>query len=108
MTYVAEDIVCQAPAGRVVGAPAFREFTRPFSQFVTRSKVVAAFGHDRVAVMVEDTDTVPVQDAPGAECLTVVDGKIARMRLIFNRLPSLLDANVPAVSDPVRVYHDLA
>jgi ketosteroid isomerase-like protein len=34
-----------------------------------------------------DTDTVPVKDAPGAECLTVKDGKITHMRIIFDRLP---------------------
>ncbi len=87
MTYVAEDIVCQAPAGRLVGAQAFREFMGPFAQIVTRSEVVAAFGDDHVAVLMYDTDTGPVQDAPGAECLTVVNGKISHMRIIFDRLP---------------------
>jgi ketosteroid isomerase-like protein len=28
-----------------------------------------------------------VKDAPGAECVTVRDGKITRMRVIFDRLP---------------------
>ncbi len=31
--------------------------------------------------------TVPVAHAPGAECLTVVDGRITQMRIIFDRLP---------------------
>jgi hypothetical protein len=30
MTYVAEDIVCQAPAGRLDGTAAFRGFMGPF------------------------------------------------------------------------------
>ena len=34
-----------------------------------------------------DTQTVPVKDAPGAECVTVADGKITHMRIIFDRLP---------------------
>ncbi len=87
MTYVAGDIVCQEPAGRLVGAQAFREFMGPFAQIVTRSEVIAAFGDDHVAVLMYDTDTVPVQDAPGAECLTVVDGMITHIRIIFDRLP---------------------
>lgn len=87
MTYVAEDIVCQAPAGRLDGAQAFREFMGPFAQIATRSELVAAFGDDHVAVLMYDTETVPVHDAPGAECLTVVDGKISHMRIIFDRLP---------------------
>ena len=76
MAYVADDIVCQAPAGTLEGADAFRAFMGPFSQIVTRSELVAAFGDDTTAVLIYDTDTVPVKDAPGAECHTVVDGTI--------------------------------
>ncbi len=65
MTYVAGDIVCQEPAGRLVGAQAFREFMGPFAQIVTRSEVIAAFGDDHVAVLMYDTDTVPGARRPG-------------------------------------------
>lgn len=34
-----------------------------------------------------DTDTVPVNGAPGAECLKVVDGKVVHIRIIFDRKP---------------------
>lgn len=87
MTYVAEDIVCQAPAGRLDGAQSFREFMGPFSQLVTRSELLASFGDEHVAVLMYDTDTVTVPDAPGAECLTVVNGRISHLRIIFDRLP---------------------
>jgi len=87
MTYIAEDIVCQAPSGRLDGAEAFRGFMEPFSRIVTRSNLVAAFGNDTTVVLMYDTDTVPVSDAPGAECLTVKEGKISHMRIIFDRLP---------------------
>lgn len=87
MTFVADDIVCQAPAGRLEGADAFRGFMGPFSRIVTRSELVAAFGDDTKAVLIYDTDTVPVKDAPGAECHTVVDGKITHTRIIFDREP---------------------
>jgi hypothetical protein len=87
MTYVAEDIVCQAPAGPVIGAKAFREFMSPFSQLVTHAALFAAFGDDQVAVLMYDTDTIAVKDAPGAECLTVTDGKIRHLRIIFDRVP---------------------
>jgi hypothetical protein len=33
------------------------------------------------------TDTVPVQNAPGAEYVTVQDGRITYMRIIFDRAP---------------------
>ena len=87
MTYIAENIVCQAPAGRLDGAEAFRGFMGPFSEILTTSSLIAAFGDETTAMLLYDTDTVPVQDAPGAECLTVVDGKITHLRIIVDRLP---------------------
>ena len=87
MSYVADDIVCLAPAGRLEGAAAFRRFMGPFSQLVTRSELLAAFGDQSTAVLVYDTDTIPVRGAPGAEWLTVVDGRIAQLRIIFDRAP---------------------
>ena len=87
MTHIGENIVCQAPAGRIDGAEAFRAFMEPFSQILTASKLLAAFGDETTAVLMYDADTVPVQEAPGAECLTVTAGKITHMRIIFDRLP---------------------
>src|SRR5215471_16889084 len=74
MSYVADEIVCDAPAGRLQGAPAYRGFMAPF-------------GDDTTAVVVYDTEPVPVKSAPGAECVTVTDGKISHSRFIFDRLP---------------------
>jgi ketosteroid isomerase-like protein len=87
MTHVADDIVCLAPAGRLEGAAAFRAFMEPFTRIVTRSELLAAFGDDTTALLMYDTDTVPVRDAPGAECLTVADGRITRLRIVFDRAP---------------------
>jgi hypothetical protein len=47
MSYVADDIVCLAPAGRLDGAAAFRGFMGPFTQILTSSKLIAAFGTTR-------------------------------------------------------------
>lgn len=87
MTYIADDIVCLTPAGRLDGADAFRRFMGPFAQTLTHSSPLAAFGDDQTAVVMYDTDTIPVKDAPGAECVTVRDGKIVHMRIIFDRAP---------------------
>jgi hypothetical protein len=87
MTYVAEDIVCDAPAGRIEGAEAYRAFMGPFVQILKRAELIAAFGDDTTAVVVYDTDTVPVDGAPGAECVTVADGQIVYSRFIFDRAP---------------------
>ncbi|MGI8680754.1 MAG: nuclear transport factor 2 family protein [Mycobacteriales bacterium] len=87
MTHVAADIVCDAPAGRVEGAEAFRAFMGPFAQIVTGSNLIAAFGDDETALLMYDTETIPVRNAPGAECLTVHGKKITHIRIVFDRAP---------------------
>ena len=87
MEYVADDMVCDAPAGRLEGAAAFRGFMGPFVQILTGSQLIAAFGNDEQAVVVYDTETVPVKTAPAAECVTVTNGKITYSRFIFDRAP---------------------
>jgi len=87
MTYIAADVVCDAPAGTLRGAEAFRGFMEPFSRIVTRSELLSAFGDDEHAVLVYDTDTVPVSGAPGAERVTVHAGEIVHMRIVFDRAP---------------------
>ncbi|WP_033441739.1 nuclear transport factor 2 family protein [Saccharothrix sp. NRRL B-16314] len=87
MTYVAEDVVCDAPAGRIEGAAAFRDFMGPFTRIVVGTTLIAAFGDDETALLMYDTRTAPVASAPGAEHLTVRDGRITRVRIVFDRLP---------------------
>jgi hypothetical protein len=87
MSYIADDIVCDAPAGRLEGAVAYREFMGPFVRILTGSELIAAFGDETTALLIYDTETVPVKSAPAAECVTVTEGKIIRSRFIFDRLP---------------------
>ena len=87
MSYIADDMVCDAPAGRMEGAEAYRGFIGPFMQIVTGSKLIAAFGDEETALVMYDTETVPVKSAPGAEYVTVKDGKITYSRFIFDRAP---------------------
>ena len=87
MRYVADDIVCQAPAGPVAGAEAFRGFMGPFAEIVTGPRLIAAFGDDETALLMCDTETAPVTDAPGAKCHTVRDGTITHRRIIVDRQP---------------------
>jgi hypothetical protein len=87
MSYIADDIVCDAPAGRLEGAEAYRGFMGPFVQILTGSTMIAAFGDDETAMVMYDIDTVPVKSAPGAECVTVKDSKITYSRFVFDRAP---------------------
>lgn len=67
VSYLADDVVCDAPAGRLNGIVAFRGFMGPFVEIVTSAALRAAFGDETTAVLIYDTDTIPVKDAPGAE-----------------------------------------
>lgn len=87
MSYIADNIVCDAPAGRLEGADAYRGFMGPFVQILTGAKLLAAFGDKQTALIMYDTETVPVKSAPGAECVTVTNGKITYSRFIFDRAP---------------------
>jgi ketosteroid isomerase-like protein len=87
MSYIADDIVCDAPAGRMEGAAAYREFMAPFVQIFKSAQMIAAFGDEETALVMYDTETVPVKSAPAAECVTVKDGKITYSRFVFDRAP---------------------
>jgi ketosteroid isomerase-like protein len=87
MSYIAEDIICEAPAGRLQGAEAYRAFMAPFIEMLVSSNMIAAFGDDQTALVMYDTDTIPVKSAPGAECATVREGKISHSRFVFDRAP---------------------
>jgi hypothetical protein len=49
--------------------------------------MIAAYGDDQFALIMYDTQTVPVKSAPAAECVTVTDDKITYSRFIFDRAP---------------------
>lgn len=87
MTYIAHDIICDAPAGRIEGTEAFHAFMGPFARILTDANLIAAFGNDDTALLMYDADTVPVKNAPGAECHTVRGGKITHIRIVFDRAP---------------------
>lgn len=87
MTYIAPDISCRAPAGPVEGAEAFRGFMEPFTRMLENSRLLAAFGEGDTALLMYDTETALVPEAPGAELHTVSGGTIVELRIIFDRLP---------------------
>jgi hypothetical protein len=88
MAFIADDVVLDAPPGRLTGIQAYREFLGPFAeQFLIRAEMIAAFGDEKTAMLMYDTETVPAKSAPAAECVTVRKGKIVYNRFIFDRLP---------------------
>lgn len=98
ITYLADDLVCEAPSGQITGLAEFRGFMEPFSQIMTSSQLLAAFGDDDTAMLMYDTTTIPVPHAPGAELYTVADGRITHIWIIFDRAP--FDAAQAAAANP--------
>ena len=72
MTYIAENILCDAPAGRVRGAGAYRAFMAPFMQSLANATIIAAFGNDQTAMLMYDTKTIPAR--PTGRSWLVFDG----------------------------------
>jgi SnoaL-like protein len=87
MSYIAGDVVCEAPAGRIEGAVAYRAFLAPFVGMLRGAGLIAAFGDEETALVMYDAATVLVPSAPGAECVTVKAGKITHSRFLFDRAP---------------------
>ena len=98
LTHVDASVVCDAPSGRLEGVTAFRGFMEPFTRILTRSELIASFGDEEASLLMYDTDTVPVNGAPGAEYHTVRDGKITYIRIIFDRAP--FEAARQATTEP--------
>jgi hypothetical protein len=85
MSRVADDIICDAPPGRIEGATAFREFWAGFMKILTGARLIATFGDETTALIMYDTETLPVKSAPAAEYLTVKNGRITACRIVFDR-----------------------
>lgn len=89
MTYLADDVVCETPIGRIEGAAAFRAFLEPFAQQLIGSSLVAAFGDEDAAMLMYGSTTPFVTDLMAAEHMTVRDARITRIRLVFDQLPGV-------------------
>ncbi|MBB5790992.1 nuclear transport factor 2 family protein [Jiangella mangrovi] len=87
LEYIAVDVVCEAPPGRLEGVDAYRAFMEPYVSQLLGVTLLGAFGDDSTAVVMYDSATRLVAQAPGAECVTVVDGRIAHSWFVFDRLP---------------------
>lgn len=86
MAYVADNIVCQAPAGTLTGKAAYRGFLSGFAQKLTGLKDVAAYGDEEHAVLLYYPHTAATDSAATAEYFTIQDGQIVESLLLFDRL----------------------
>lgn len=87
LSHVADEIVCEAPSGRLVGIEQYRPFLANFVPIVKGYEMIASLGDNETAVLVYDLHTIPVPSGLVCECFTVKNGRIARNRLIFDQTP---------------------
>ena len=89
LSLVADDVVCEAPTGRIEGLAAYRQFLAPFVGKLVSGKVIDVLGHDTHAATVYTTETPFAKDYRGAEYLTVTNGKITHVISVFDRSPMI-------------------
>ncbi|MEV0200960.1 nuclear transport factor 2 family protein [Nonomuraea sp. NPDC050691] len=85
--FIAEDVVCDAPAGRIEGLPAYRRFLEGFLPKLTGSSITKILGDDTSAAVVYTTDTTFARDFRAMDYLTLEDGRITYVLTVFDRLP---------------------
>lgn len=89
LSFVADDVVCEAPSGRIEGIEGYRRFLAPFVGRMLKGEVVDVLGHDTRAVTVYAVDLPFVRNLHGTEYLTVTDGKISHVISVFDMSPML-------------------
>ncbi|WP_426241296.1 nuclear transport factor 2 family protein [Nocardioides sp. LHG3406-4] len=86
MTLVADDVVCHAPGGDLVGKAAYRGFLAGFApKLIGLSDAVSFADDDRVALFYYP-HTAVTTTAPAAEYFTLREGVITESVLVFDRL----------------------
>jgi len=93
LSLMADDVVCEAPSGRIEGVDGYREFLERFVATITSATVIDVLGDDTHAAAVYSTDTQFLSDFRGIDHLTVENGKITHVICVFDRLPMYLARN---------------
>jgi len=88
MGYIADDIVCDAPAGTIEGKAAYREFTTTFvTRLLVTGRVTEVLSGENSASILYTNDTKAVQGMHAMDYATIENGKITRLITVFDRLP---------------------
>ncbi|AIQ48585.1 hypothetical protein R70723_23740 [Paenibacillus sp. FSL R7-0273] len=87
MTLAADDIACNSPVGQLAGTQSFRGFQEGFARMIEKLTLVTALGNDQQAVIIYESDTLPVKNAIVAEYITVRNDKISSIQVIYDATP---------------------
>lgn len=90
LSYIADDVVCEAPIGQITGLAGYRKFLEPFATGqVISGELIDVLGDDEHAATVYVVETPFAKDYRGMEYLTVADGKITHIISVFDLSPAL-------------------
>lgn len=87
LSFLADDVVCEAPNGTFEGLARYREFLEPFASSILSATVIDVLSSETHATTVYTVDTPFLKDFRGIDYLTVENGKITRVISVFDLLP---------------------
>jgi hypothetical protein len=87
LSFLADDVACEAPNGTFEGVEGYRGFLEPFVNSLTGATVIDVLGDDAHAATVYTTETPFLKNFRGIDYLTVEDGKITHVISVFDLLP---------------------
>ncbi|NBM16696.1 nuclear transport factor 2 family protein [Streptomyces sp. GC420] len=88
MSHLADDMVCDAPAGRIGGVAAYRAFTQGFVDRIVSATVTKVLVDGTSAAVVYSCATPWAKDFRAMDHITVEDGRIRHITTVFDRLPA--------------------
>lgn len=89
LSFIADDVVCEAPIGRIEGLDGYRQFLAPFATALVSGELIDVLGDEEHAATVYVVETPFAKDYRGMEYLTVTDGKITDIISVFDLSPSI-------------------
>ncbi|MEU5612372.1 nuclear transport factor 2 family protein [Streptomyces sparsogenes] len=89
LSFLADDIVCEAPSGRFEGLDRYRQFLEPFASTLISGSVIDVLGDDTHAATVYTTETPFAKDFRGMDYITVEDGRITHVISVFDLSPAI-------------------
>ena len=87
LSFIADEVVCEASSGLIEGRAAYRQFLTPFATSLISGSLIDVLSDDVHAATVYSVETPFAKDFRGMEYLTVATGKITHVISVFDRLP---------------------
>jgi predicted ester cyclase len=89
LSFIADDVVCEAPSGVIKGRAGYRQFLEPFATALVSGQLIDVLGDNDRAAAVYTVETPFAKDFHGMEYVTVAAGRISRVISVFDRLPAV-------------------